>query len=135
MVLGVVLMTQHGPRSVDSRIDRVTDAGLHPVVGDVGNAAVAKDVPLHHEMKSGAARSSALSVKETEEVAEDRLPKMETFPAVAQSGGFLPEPTSGSGAKELGEVVDSPQVAKALQSLKEEQERPLEVSAIEIQPL
>ena len=135
MVLGAVLMTQHRPWSVNSRIDRVTDAGLHPVVGDVGKAAVAKDVPLHHEMKSGAGRSSTLSTKRAEEIADARLPKMETFPAVAQSGGFLPEPTSARGAKELREVLDSPQVAKALQSLKEEQERPLEVSAIEIQPL
>jgi hypothetical protein len=137
MALGVMLMTQHRPRSVDSRIDRVTDTGLHP--DDAGKAAVVKDVPLHHEMKSGAARvagrSSTLSTKRAEEVADARLPKMETFPAVAQSGVFLPEPMGGSGAKELREVVDSPQVAEALQSLKEKQERPLEVSAIEIQPL
>jgi hypothetical protein len=60
---------------------------------------------------------------------------METFPAVAQSGGFLPEPQGSGGRDGLRVVAESPQVAKALQELKAEQERPLQVSAIEIQPL
>jgi len=64
----------------------------------------------------------------------ERLPKMETFPAVAQSGGFLAEP-DGGGTKELREAVDSPQVAQALLELKTQQEKPIEVSAIEIKPL
>ena len=134
MVLAVVFM-QHRPHgSAGSAATVVTNGGGHAFVGNAGGIVVVKDVPVRHEMKR-AVRGSGLPVKRTEEVAENRLPKMETFPAVAQSGGFLPETMNDSGAKELRKVVDSPQVAEALQGLKDEQEKPLVVSAIEIQPL
>ena len=144
VVLGLSLIpvVQHGRRErVDSRAAAgasVTDA--RSIAGDAEGRAERREMPLYQERKPGgvsrvAKRGSALRVERTGEVAETRLPKMETFPAVAQRGGFLPEPASGSGAKELREAVDSPQVAQALQGLKAEQERPLQVSAIEIKPL
>jgi hypothetical protein len=135
MVLGVVLMMQYRlHESAGSVATVVMDGRTHPSVGYESPMATVKDAPVRHEMKRST-RGSALPVERTEEVAEDRLPKMDTFPAVTQRGGFWSEPTSGSGAKELREVVDSPQVAEALQGLKKEQERPLVVSAIEIKPL
>jgi hypothetical protein len=69
------------------------------------------------------------------EVATEHPQKMETFPAVAQTGGFLPERGEDSGAKVLREVVASPQVAQALVELKAQQDQPVQVSAIEIEPL
>jgi hypothetical protein len=135
--LGLVLVMQHGRRErVDSRDGGVTVANAHPAV-----ATELKKMPLSQEMKRRGAsrvagRSSGSRIERTEEVAKSHLPKMETFPAVAQSGGFLSEPQQGDGGRDgLRVVVESPQVAKALQELKAEQERPLQVSAIEIQPL
>jgi hypothetical protein len=85
--------------------------------------------------RAGAGRRAGPQMTQSEEVGESRLPKMETFPAVAQSGGFLTEPVTSGEVKALREAADSPLVAQALQELKAEQERPLEVSAIEIEPL
>jgi hypothetical protein len=88
--------------------------------------------PLLPRRRAGGRTASQMG--HSEEVGE-RLPKMETFPAVAQSGGFLPEPGTSGEVKALREAVDSPLVAQALQELKAEQERPLEVRVIEIEPL
>lgn len=52
---------------------------------------------------------------------QEPLPKLDTFPAVTQKSGPL--------------TVSSPAVAQAMQELKTEQERPLVVAAIEIEPL
>ena len=126
---------QHGKREdADSRVADVTAADAHPAA-----ATELKRMPLREERKHGVAsrvkgRGPAVVAEYAEEFAEARLPKMETFPAVAQSSGFLPGTRSG-GAKELREAADSPQVAQAFQELKAEQERPLQVSAIEIKPL
>lgn len=50
-----------------------------------------------------------------------QMPKLDTFPAVIQ--------------KDDGLLAKSPQTLQALQELKAEQQRPLQISAIEIQPL
>jgi hypothetical protein len=52
---------------------------------------------------------------------EERLPKLDTFPAVTQKDGLA--------------ATASPAVAQAMQELKAEQERPIVVAAIEIKPL
>jgi hypothetical protein len=144
VVLGTVLMLQHGRSGqVDTRA-----AGANQPARNTASGAAGKIVPSMHEAptelprKIGGARVShmakqglPLQSEMARGVAETRLPKMETFPAVAQTGGFLPEPPDTTAAKELREAADSPQVALALRELKEQQERPLQVNAIEIEPL
>jgi hypothetical protein len=50
-----------------------------------------------------------------------QMPKLDTFPAMTQQSGNV--------------LLKSPQAIQALQELKAEQQQPLEISAIEIQPL
>jgi hypothetical protein len=52
---------------------------------------------------------------------QERLPKMETFPAVPHRGGDA--------------LAKSPKALQALQELKAMQEQPLQINGIEIQPL
>jgi hypothetical protein len=146
LAVSAALMVQHGRSDAHS-------AAANPGVSQAGRASlpapekvrkVFETETLSPDHRSAppllprrrAEGRTASQMGQGEAVGESRLPKMETFPAVAQSGGFLPEPvmTSGEGGK-LREVLDSPQVAQALLELKAKQERPLEVSAIEIEPL
>jgi len=62
-----------------------------------------------------------------EQAREEGLPKMDTFPAVTQKGSLL------AGWK--SDDVQSSEATQALLQLKAEQERPLQVNEIEIQPL
>jgi len=134
--LGLILVMQHGRREdVDSRVAGMTVADTHRAAATELKGMSLREERKHEEVASRVKGwGPAVVAKHVEESSEALLPKMETFPAVAQSSGFLPE-MSGGGVKELREATDSPQVAQALQELKVQQEQPLKVSAIEIKPL
>lgn len=80
-----------------------------------------KAVPLHPEPVKGRLHAHSIS-RDAKSHGKEELPKMETFPTRAP--------------KDPGDLLaKSPQAIKALQDLKNKQERPLQISAIEIQPL
>jgi hypothetical protein len=81
----------------------------------------AKRAPLHREAVRRSSSVRAVPADGVKQVREERLPKMDTFPAVTQ--------------RDVSTLARSPEAIEALQNLKAEQERPVQISAIVIQPL
>jgi hypothetical protein len=115
-----------------SKIAASDDAGSAKSAEQLSNASLSYRT---NRTKEEALRVHHQTAAVEESVREIRLPKMETFPAVTQRGGFLPEPGNDRERDGLRAVADSSQVAQAFLELKVKQEKPLEVSAIEIKPL
>jgi len=67
--------------------------------------------------------------RERELVKDQRLPKMDTFPAVTEKASLA------GWRSDVTSPVPSPEAAQALLELKAQQASPLQVDAIEIQPL
>lgn len=133
VAIAAVLMMQHGSRRPAFVI--VDGPGVrHPSLRDAMNAAGVKEpVIRRQETRAETARVVRRVVpKRTPSrevaVADERVPKMDTFPAVTQKGSLLAGWRSG-------DAQSSGAAAQALLELKAEQERPLRVDAIEIKPL
>jgi hypothetical protein len=106
--------------------------------GDAENKRELKVAPFRREARRkispGRAGEAVLSGEQVQ-VREERLPKLDTFPSVTQKGSLLVESKRGDSRDAAKAIAQSPQLAQALLDLKAEQERPLEMDAIEIKPL
>jgi hypothetical protein len=108
--------------------------------GDAENKPELKVAPFRREARRkispARAGEAAISGEQVQvQVQEERLPKLDTFPAVTQKGSLLAELKRGDTRDAVQAIAQSPQLAQALLDLKAEQERPLQVDAIEIKPL
>jgi len=88
---------------------------------NAGATAEATRIPFHREAVRRSSPVRAVPAAGVKQVRDEPLPKMDTFPAVTQ--------------RDVSPLVTSPEAIEALQKLKADQERPVEISAIVIQPL
>lgn len=133
-VLAAILLMLHGSGRPDLVI--VDGPGVpHPSLHDATNATGVKEPEVRrreeHAETTRAVRRVTPKKTQPAEVAEKRLPKLDTFPAVTQKGSLQ----AGLQSANAPNPQPSEAVAQALLELKAEQERPLQVDAIEIKPL
>jgi len=102
----------------------------HPSRHDATKAAGVKEPEAHAEA-ARVVRHVVSNKTHPAQVAEERMPKLDTFPAMTQKGSLLSGWQSGGAPT----TPSSEAAAQALKALKAEQERPLQMDAIEIKPL
>ena len=73
-------------------------------------------------------------VKRSAEIGEVRLPKLDTFPASPARVAIFPRPVEANEELRLA-ALKSEKVAEALAKLKQEQNEPIRIAAIQITPL